>query len=314
MAPFRREPAIAGLAWPFTPTPRSPEGLDHHRLRASTGLTPASPCPGVDRPASGLTPLTTGPFGPCPSPRRAAGTRFPYGSGADPLSLARRVNSLARDSRRTTRRRYPPSYSPYGFPSGGLPFPAASKCSRPVSGSFHSPSGVLFTFPSRYSCAIGVGTYLALEVGAPQLPAGKPTHGTQGSRDSSSGVTPTGLSPSTAWDFHPSSASPFGGTRALQPHISPMLPWGIRFGLPPFRSPLLRGSQLVSFPAGTKMFQFPAFPLLTEQFGDPGIDGCVRLPRAYGSLPPPSSAPDPRHPPAGVGASPDPFDLPCAAS
>ena len=32
-----------------------------------------------------------------------------------------------------------------------------------------------------------------------------------------------------------------------------------RFGLFPVRSPLLRESQLISFPAGTEMFQFPAF-------------------------------------------------------
>ena len=35
-------------------------------------------------------------------------------------------------------------------------------------------------------------------------------------------------------------------------------------------------------------------------FGDPGIYGCVRLPRAYRSLPRPSSAPKPSHPPGGV--------------
>src|SRR6478752_644917 len=34
-----------------------------------------------------------------------------------------------------------------------------------------------------------------------------------------------------------------------------------RFRLFPFRSPLLRESLLLSFPAGTEMFQFPAFPL-----------------------------------------------------
>ena len=32
----------------------------------------------------------------------------------------------------------------------------------------------------------------------------------------------------------------------------------IRFALFPFRSLLVRESQLLSFPAGTKMFQFPA--------------------------------------------------------
>ena len=35
----------------------------------------------------------------------------------------------------------------------------------------------------------------------------------------------------------------------------------LRFGLIPFRSPLLRESRLFSFPRGTEMFQFPRFPL-----------------------------------------------------
>ena len=35
---------------------------------------------------------------------------------------------------------------------------------------FHSPPGVLFTFPSRYSFAIGHQTYLALEGGPPCFP------------------------------------------------------------------------------------------------------------------------------------------------
>src|SRR3954447_5844221 len=33
-----------------------------------------------------------------------------------------------------------------------------------------------------------------------------------------------------------------------------------RFGLVPFRSPLLRELLLLSFPVGTEMFQFPTFP------------------------------------------------------
>ena len=40
---------------------------------------------------------------------------------------------------------------------------------------------------------------------------------------------------------------------------TPRLPEQARFGLFPFRSPLLGESFLFSFPAGTKMFQFPAF-------------------------------------------------------
>ena len=39
----------------------------------------------------------------------------------------------------------------------------------------------------------------------------------------------------------------------------------VRFELLPFRSPLLRKSQLVSFPPLTKMFHFGGFPLLTER-------------------------------------------------
>ena len=35
-----------------------------------------------------------------------------------------------------------------------------------------------------------------------------------------------------------------------------------RFRLFPFRSPLLWESRLISFPAGTEMFHFPAFALL----------------------------------------------------
>ena len=50
----------------------------------------------------------------------------------------------------------------------------------------------------------------------------------------------------------------------------------LRFGLFPFRSPLLRESQLLSFPRGTQMFQFPRFPLpaLCVQTGVTPHDGC----------------------------------------
>ena len=49
-----------------------------------------------------------------------------------------------------------------------------------------------------------------------------------------------------------------------------------RFGLFPFRSPLLRESLLLFFPRGTEMFQFPRFPLpaLCVQTGVTPHDGC----------------------------------------
>ena len=80
----------------------------------------------------------------------------------------------------------------------------------------------------------------------------------------------------------------------------------IRFGLFPFRSPLLRKSLLFSFPGATKMFQFAPFASAPYVFrrGCPGIprnrfphseiSGSVlvwQLPEAYRSLPRLSSPP-----------------------
>ena len=70
----------------------------------------------------------------------------------------------------------------------------------------------------------------------------------------------------------------------------------VQFALSGFLSPVLTGSQLVSFPAGTKMFQFPAFPLPDgSKFGYPCVKDRVRLDRAFRSLPRPSSALKPSH-------------------
>ena len=55
------------------------------------------------------------------------------------------------------------------------------------------------------------------------------------------------------------------------PHWSPTTPEGIpsrRFGLFPFRSPLLRESQLISIPSGTEMFQFPELASSTYVFSE----------------------------------------------
>ena len=74
----------------------------------------------------------------------------------------------------------------------------------------------------------------------------------------------------------------------------------IRFGLFPVRSPLLGESRLLSSPAGTKMFQFPAFASATYGFSCrclgisrdgfphseiPGSKLVKQLPEAYRSLP-----------------------------
>ena len=73
-----------------------------------------------------------------------------------------------------------------------------------------------------------------------------------------------------------------------------------RFRLFPFRSPLLRESLLLSFPAGTEMFQFPAFPLpvlcvqtgvtlhdecRVSPFGHPRINAWSAAPRGFSQPP-----------------------------
>jgi hypothetical protein len=119
-------------------------------------------------------------------------------------------------------------------------------------------------------------------------------------------VSPTGLSPFLAVLSSTLRVTELGPTRVQTPH-SCSLSRQVRFVLFPFRSPLLRESQLVSFPAGNEMFQFPASPFPSGNvrrhvvtFRNPGFEGCMRLPRAYRSLPRPSSVSEPSRPPYSV--------------
>ena len=66
-----------------------------------------------------------------------------------------------------------PDHSSIGTPSSAFRR-TATFCRLTVSGLFHSPLGVLFTFPSRYWYAIGDQEYLALEGGPPDFPQGFP--------------------------------------------------------------------------------------------------------------------------------------------
>ena len=117
--------------------------------------------------------------------------------------------------------------------------------------------------------------------------------------------TTAGPSPSST-GLSPSLGPRSRGLRLASPaaSVGPTTPppQGGRFGLGPVRSPLLRASRLISLPPGTEMFQFPGFAsrrsemtgLATRRvapFGHPGLNACVPLPRAYRSLPRPSSPP-----------------------
>ena len=137
--------------------------------------------------------------------------------------------------------------------NGRVPKDAPIACGRTISGLFHSPSGVLFAFPSRYWFAIGHHAVFRLggwsprirtgfHVSRPTWDAGRPDRGFR------------------LRGFHP--------LRRRLPAASPILVRttfrsrnpGVqapRFGLVRFRSPLLTQSRLLSPPPGTEMFHFP---------------------------------------------------------
>ena len=98
------------------------------------------------------------------------------------------------------------------------------------------------------------------------------------------------------------SGFPYGAvTRSGPPFQTLPVPKTQATGLVRFRSPLLTESRLMSFPPATEMFQFAGFASLTYEFsqgyprgwvapfGDPGINDRSHLPRAFRSVPRPSS-------------------------
>jgi hypothetical protein len=74
----------------------------------------------------------------------------------------------------------------------------------------------------------------------------------------------TGLSPSMALHSSRLCLGKLGCKDSPQHYISRTLLHGIQFALYCFRSLLLTASHLISFPPGTKMFQFPGFPILSD--------------------------------------------------
>ena len=160
---------------------------------------------------------------------------------------------------------------------GHHPKMAPTACKHQVSDSvslllkrFFSP------FPHGTSALSVVGEYLALEDGPPGFPRGP----------SNTGLSPSvvELSSSLLLTTHESE------TPALQPRLNEFS----RFGLIPVRSPLLGESRLISLPAGTEMFHFPALAHTdlciqsgvmehdfhwVAPFRDPRIKGCFAPPR-----------------------------------
>ena len=131
--------------------------------------------------------------------------------------------------------------------------------------------GVLFTFPSRYSFTIGHQLVFSLGRWSSQIPTGY--HVSRGTRVEHSGRTKHFAygaltlcgAPSQRLRLYLIFVTSRGHRSALQcspttPHLKRLRAitqmW---FGLFPVRSPLLGESRLISVPAGTEMFHFPAF-------------------------------------------------------
>ena len=229
-------------------------------------------------------------------------TRFPFGSDAPHLNLAPCSNSPVRSTKSNRSHIYvlPTSVSAW--------FQVL----------FHSPPGVLFTFPSRYYPLSVTKEYLALGGGPPCFPPDFSCPAVLRVPARLSNLSPTGLLPSLV----PLSK----GVRLDSPAFMPALyPSGISTWVWALSLSLATTQEIdsLSFPSATEMFQFTEFPphrLCVQRwvthcymcgvppFGHPRIADCLRLPVAFRSLPRPSSA-------LGAKASPmrllllDPSDL-----
>jgi hypothetical protein len=164
----------------FHPYPQFiPAVFNPHEFGPPPPVTAASTWSRVDRHG----------FGSTPTYMRPVQTRFRYGSAAKPLNLHVISNS--------------PDHNAKGTPSDrpkAILLPLVGTWFQDL---FHSPPGVLFTFPSRYSCTIGHRGVFRLGGWSPQIRA--EFHVVRATRDTTRGRTrtTTGLSPSLAGHSRP---------------------------------------------------------------------------------------------------------------
>jgi hypothetical protein len=166
---------------------------------------------------------------------------------------------------------------------------------------FHSPPGVLFTFPSRYSFTIGRGRVFSLGGWSPRIQSGllgAPNLLRYLCHTSHTG-SPTGLSPAVAGRSRPLRLPVHD--RAGKPHTGPTTPdprrglvWALPRSLAATCGISLDFSSCryldVSVPrVGSPLGVTGLSTCRVSPFGNPWITGYVLLPMAYRSLPRPSS-------------------------
>src|SRR6266566_4272472 len=149
---------------------------------------------------------------------------------------------------------------------------APTACRHTVSGTISRPlTGVLFTFPSRYWFTIGHQGVFRLRRWSSRIHT--EFHGLRATWDTARESSrfrirgyhplcrrfPTSSATQTICNSLPDQQLRLSGpaTPVTQRLLALTRDW---FGLFPFRSPLLRESRLLSLPAGTEMFHFPALP------------------------------------------------------
>lgn len=159
---FRKEPAIARLDWFFATNPRSEECFD---CNTPSGLQPAfgrpSPCPGLDRLASGLAIVTARLIDGVPDRARRSGcapVAFASASRVTPLNLATTANSPLRYSKLTRRHRliqtrflHPDLFhaaADFGYQISGSLHP-------PFQGTFQRSTNLLFRYRSQLVFRLG---------------------------------------------------------------------------------------------------------------------------------------------------------------
>ena len=165
---------------------------------------------------------------------------------------------------------------------------------------FHSPPGVLFTFPSRYCSAIGHLTYLGLDGGPPDFPRRfLVSRGTLDLRPLKS-VSSTGLSPSIAGLPMPFDYRSFAFRASVTPQAFLPAVWppprslattcgiSVDFSYSAYLDVSVR--QLTPVRLFIQLTVRGHYPAWVSPFGFLRINACLRLPVAFRSLPRPSSA------------------------
>ena len=212
----------------FHPYPHLIRGVfNPHRFGPPPGVTPASPWTWIDRFGFGSASAYSRPPVEAHACFRLA---FAPAPALKALTSHAKRNSPDHNAKGTQS----PSLAPKG-PLRLLPL----VCTR-FQVLFHSPSGVLFTFPSRYSALSVTDSYLALEDGPPRFNRdfscpgllGCPTPLVLGFRLRDSHPLRSAIPGAFSYPFRSVPSGPSTPQHRKMP----------RFGLFPFRSPLLRES------------------------------------------------------------------------